>query len=330
MKIEKIILLNLIFAFCLLSTQAYSHAKAKQRNKCGSIYKKYLAKAVVNGPGSCKRIVDRQPNCEGAEAFSQIFHQVVAGNTTCDCQVASSGVAAAQARAKSYSYELSEWTYKSGCSGYRAGGAINSTGEVGGSPAGNVESNLSSSGLIFDYINNTVTLNGLNGYLENNTADFINEYSIFNVSIALLTFDADGNVTSTNSIFQTQAAFINGILTITGGSGGFQYSEFTNSGTAYGSRNTLTTSNKIIVLNTDITDSMDIEVTISGDVGNIKDGNPEESINTTTLNSALSNNYNTLTANILSHVSQTAVLEVRNMSGTILQSINNIALGIIK
>jgi hypothetical protein len=175
----------------------------------------------------------------------------------------------------------------------------------------------------FDYANNSISLSNFKSLLEINSEDFINEYSIVQVSVDVVTEDENGDDVLSN-IFFSQATFKDGRLVFLGDF--FKLNDFTSTPLINGRKYELNLDQKLINLNTDIDESMVIEVTINTDAGNILDGDSEIEKSSVAFDASVHVISNDILIKLNSTQNLMANLEVRDMNGVKVHEINTIEL----
>lgn len=323
---KSIYLLSLILLIIGTPNFSFAHATASAKNKCKN-GKRYKAKAKVNGPNGCARTVLKDNNCSGVIAEGLLRRE---SKDACKCigyDWTPTSEIGAYAKGIANGSGVSVTSYKaSQCSGYHAGGVGLNTPQA--TPIstfqGIVQSDLKINKIDYDYTNNTISFADLQGLLKINSEDFKNEYSIFTLSINIITYAGNSNHEKENTIFISQVSFINGKLQFYGNNGGFTEKDFTINALEHGQEYTLNSSNRVIKLDTDITEDMDIEVTVKSDCGNVLDGKSEIAHSKVLLKTTFDINTNDIYINILSETSDLYEIEIRDLNGNTVKTINSV------
>jgi hypothetical protein len=317
----KIVLLG--FLTLSISPVSFADAGASAKNKCKN-GKRYKSKAKVNGPNSCKREKYVDINCQYASSEAKLNRK---SETNCTCigyEWTPGGVLGSHAKGYASSSQVYSSSWKTGaCSGYKAGGAVMFDRNQSPRFEGDVKSEIGFSEMTFDYVANSISLSRFNSLLEINSEDFANEYSILQVSVDIVTEDANGDDVLSN-IFFSQATFKDGRLVLLGDF--FKLDDFIYKPLAHGCKYELNLDQKLINLNTDIEESMVIEVTINTDAGNILDGDSEIEKSSVTLDASVNAINNNLLVKINSAENLLANLDIRDMNGVKVHEINSIDL----
>ncbi len=319
-------LIKLVFIGLLalsLPSLAFADASASAKNKCKN-GKRYKSKAKVNGPNGCKRDKFVDKNCSSATSEAWLYRQSESNCTCVGYDWAPGRVKGSDAYAHASAAHVTAYSSKTGaCSGYKAGGVVNYDRKQSSKFEGIVKSETGFSQMSFDYVNNSISLSNFKSLLEINSEDFVNEYSIVQVSVDIVTEDENGDDVLRN-IFFSQATFKDGRLVFLGDL--FKLSDFNTTTLQYGRKYELNLDQKMINLNTDIDESMVIEVTINTDAGNILDGDSEIEKSSVAFDASV----NVIDNNVLVKLNSTqdlmANLEVRDMNGVKVHEINTIDL----
>ena len=308
----------LLALIILVQDLAFSHASYAKRNKCRWWLVQYKAKAKVNHPDCVKnKEVEKTCNAGGAYAHAIIYRKTnTPESATCGCSYNSTNWTGAVAEAEASSTAGYARTWKTpACNEFKAGGRVEKlkqqNSEFEGDVAGRIESNY----FTFDYDYNRIALSDLSGFLEINSEDFINEYSILQIRVAIITTNDSGVTETEQIIFLSNAAFINGVLTLTGDAGGFLSSDFSSQTLQNGMKYILNGANKEIQLNQDIDSNMIIEVTLTSDVGNILGGESGMSMNIVDMSLSLNADKDLIYADITSKMDVELTLEIRTVNG---------------
>lgn len=295
-----------------LPHMAFADGSASAKNKCRND-KRYKSKAKVNGPNDCKREKYVDKNCSAATSEAKLHRQ---SETNCTCighEWTPGGVLGSYAYGHASESQVTSTSWKTGaCSGYKAGGIVMFDRNQSSIFEGIVKSEAGFTQMSFDYVSNSISLLNFNSLLEINSEDFVNEYSIVQVSVDVVTEDGNGNDVLSN-IFFSQATFKDGRIVFLGDL--FKLDDFTSTPLTNGRKYEINIDQKLINLNTDIDESMVIEVTINTDAGNILDGGSEIEKSNVTLDASV----NAITNNILMKINSTqdltANFEIRDING---------------
>lgn len=320
-KLIKIVFIG--FLTMSLPSVAFADGSASAKNKCKN-GKRYKSKAKVNGPSGCKRERYKDKDCSSATSEAMLYRQ---SETNCTCigsEWTPGGILGSYAYGHASAAAVTSTSWKTGaCSGYKAGGSLLFDRKQSSRFEGIVKSETGFSQMSFDYVNNTISLSNFKSLLEINSDDFVNEYSIVQVSVDIVTEDANGDDVLSN-IFFSQATFKDGRLLFLGDL--FKLDDFNSTALINGRKYELNLDQKLITLNTDIDESMVIEVTINTDAGNILDGDSEIEKSSVTFDASV----NVISNNVLVKLNSTqdliANLEVRDMNGVKVHEINTIDL----
>ncbi len=323
-KMKKIIKLAFIGLLTLsLPSVAFADASASAKNKCRND-KRYKSKAKVNGPNGCKREKYVDKNCFSATSEAKLYRESESKCTCIGYEWTPAGVLGSYAYGHASPSEVTSTSWKTGaCSGYKAGGAVLFDRMQSSKFEGIVKSETRFSQMSFDYANNSISLSNFKSLLEINSEDFINEYSIVQVSVDVVTEDENGDDVLSN-IFFSQATFKDGRLVFLGDF--FKLNDFTSTPLINGRKYELNLDQKLINLNTDIDESMVIEVTINTDAGNILDGDSEIEKSSVAFDASVHVISNDILIKLNSTQNLMANLEVRDMNGVKVHEINTIEL----
>lgn len=249
----------------------YSDADASVRNKCRN-GKRYKAKAKVNGPNGCIRTVVRDNNCSGVDTdLLRLFKSP----DDCTCLGPDANIynpVGAAARAISKPGEVSEYAFKfGGCRKYRAGGYTTPVddSEFQNTDTG-VESFASFRDYKVDYEHGYLTLSDFKAKLKIQSRDFENEFALFQILVNEIKHDSLGNEIY-KEIVRTEVYIQNGKLYIYG-KNIFRNLDFEKHSSEYYYEAIFNNSDLQIDLSNPIDTSMNIEVSLRGDVGNILAG----------------------------------------------------------
>lgn len=302
---------------------AFADAGASAKNKCRN-GKRYKSKAKVNGPNSCQRERYVDKNCSSATSEAVLYRQSTENCTCIGSEWTPSAVTGAYAYAHASAAGITSTSYKTNsCSGYKAGGAPTFVSNKASKFEGAVRAESGFSDLTFDYDDNSITLSDFKSLLQINSEDFINEYSIVQISVDVVKEDANGDDILSNILF-AQATFKDGRIVFLGDV--FNLSDFKMIQLENGIEYNLNSDQKTLNLGTDIDESMVIEVTINTDAGNILDGASEIERSSVTMDASFNVTNDNVLVKLNSNESLSGVLEIRDLYGVKLHDINSINL----
>lgn len=320
-KLIKIVFIG--FLTLSIPSVAFADGSASAKNKCKN-GKRYKSKAKVNGPNGCKREKYKDNNCSSATSEANLYRQSEKNCTCIGYEWTPGGVLGSHAYGHASAGQVTSTSWKTGaCSGYKAGGLVKFDRNQSSSFEGIVKSETGFSQMSFDYVNNSISLFNFKSLLEINSEDFVNEYSIVQVSVDIVTEDENGDDVLRN-IFFSQATFKDGRLVFLGDL--FKLSDFNSTSLLNGRKYELNLDQKLINLNSNIDESMVIEVTINTDAGNILDGDSEIEKSSVSLYASVNVSNNNLLVKLNSTQDLMANLEVRDMNGFKVHEINSIDL----
>lgn len=180
---------------------------------------------------------------------------------------------------------------------------------------------------IYDYTNNSINLSNFKGSLYIESLDYINEYAIFNFEIVSLSIDEITSDTIRTVLKFAQAKIINGQFIVIGNQSVFNVNDFDfmDNG-ANGISASFEFLNKLILFDSNITENMDIEISMTADVGNLEDGESEVDMSPVSLNVAYNMVSHNAEIDILTDIQRSGTLKIRNASGNILFTQNNVVI----
>jgi len=312
-----------------VTVDSFADAEARRTNKCRNQDRRYIVRhARVNGPtSSCPRHVQDDRSCD--KEVEKRVSNFVDGNCICFFYFSPGLSTAEESWAVSGPNRLFEQAvvYTS-CRGFRAGSNkllsdnLNAPNENG--VAITNKATLQGTTEVYDYDNNTYTLNNFSGDLHISAPDLLNHYAIIRIEIVKVNTDANG-VETDQVLASSQAKIINGQFVAPLQGSAFSQSDFAVTQSNGEIKASFSFESKTINLNYDITADMDLEVRMIGDAGNIEDGESEVEIDPVSM-IVLTPSNSQATFQIVSDTNRNGTLIVRNASGIILSTQSNITL----
>lgn len=321
----------------LIPDDVFAEAKAVRRNRCTGIWDRYKVKTVVNGPGigECSRSVQNRNGCTET-SWGNVSHQrryVGAKCNRCYQQFEPNvNKTAIDAYAESNSSKLHSFAKRyTSCKRYRAGSNVSNLIQYTNEEE-SLEDILNTAEImadeeIYDYTNNSINLSNFKGSLYIESLDYINEYAIFNFEIVSLSTDEITSDTIRTVLKFAQAKIINGQFIVIGDQSVFNVNDFDfmDNG-ANGISASFEFLNKLILFDSNITENMDIEISMTADVGNLEDVESEVDMSPVSLNVAYNMVSHNAEIDILTDIQRSGTLKIRNAFGNILFTQNNVVI----
>jgi hypothetical protein len=325
-----------LMVITLIPEDVFADANAKRRNRCNSAWLRYIASACVNGK-NCGKLKGDDKKCQHSPIFgaAKIEFKNYAKLDNCQCQYNSApgtNKLATWAYAESNDNRVhSSATKYTSCKRYKAGSnkifQFQNAGEDESHNDILNKAEIMADEEIYDYVNNSIHLSNFKGSLYIESFDYINEYAIINIEIATLSVDELTGDTIRTILTYAQAKFLNGQFVVIGNQSIFNVNDFDfiDNGVD-GISASFEFLNKLILLDSNITENMDIEISMTADVGNMEDGESEVEIDPVSLNVAYNMVNHNAEIDIVTDIQRSGMLRIRNASGNVLYTQNNVVI----
>ncbi len=288
LKFQFIIALTITFSINL-----FADGSARRKNRCTNSEKRYYALGrTKGGSNNCgNAAINGVWSCSGQEADLKLRIENPATPCTCAGDQSNSNktiAARSQAVSNSTKCKTQDNTYVFGC-GFpnKWKGGISSDYQPSpinfpmvinkfAPPDANFEmgSLLDCNDIVFNYTENTISLESFYGELKKNTPDMVNDFATFVIQVSIVLGGNDGTGQEIeNIIYNCKATIFNNDLILEDASGNFTRDDFKshpmgNSGVLYKTKN----QTKVIALGTDINEEMEINVSFYSETGNFEEG----------------------------------------------------------